>query len=128
MAGASSFLDICPKCGGVVTIQIGDATVSGRLCVTPFRELVGERRVAWRADQGEEFALMADLVRLAVLACDTLYYLTLETDDRTLIPLGIAGGTMVNRRPLLDALEPRLHPRCSPAPRAFVEGPTLGRG
>jgi len=128
MPGRFDFVGACPECGGAVTIETRSGTHTGTLRVTPFAEIRGDGRIAWQAGQGEGFALMADLVRLGVLSPSALFYLTLETEDGTLIPVGVAGGTEVNRRPLLDVLALRLRPRCHLTQKAAVEGPPLGRG
>ena len=117
----------CPICGGRVTIATQSDTLSGWLRVAPFAGL-NSARVVWQEHQGEEYALIADLIALGVCAADSVLFLTLDRDDGSIVPLGLAVGARINRQPLLDALRPQLHPRCCSLPAVAAEGRPLGRG
>lgn len=102
----------CPTCGGGLTVTTQSGEFSGRLQAVPFRDLPHDR-VRWQEHQRDSYALLADLVALGVLSHESVVILVLEREDGTVVPIGLATGTPINRQPLLDALAPRLRPRCS---------------
>lgn len=114
----------CPTCGGGLTVTTESGEFTGRLRTVPFRE-IPEDRVRWQNHQRDSYALLADLVALGVLSHESVVILILDLEDGTVVPIGLATGTPINRRPLLDALAPQLRPRCSLPQREAAEALSL---